>query len=82
MKFYLGHYLIHSKRMYRITSQLCEVFDCTQQQLQDCAILTEFNAWLQANPDQRISNSLGFGESINREIAERFFDFYKIRKAN
>ncbi len=62
--------------MYRITSQLCEVFDCTNQQLIEKGILEQFNTWLQANPDQYVSHNIETGEIINRKIANIFFGFY------
>ena len=68
--------------MFQITSQLCEVFDCTDQQLEDSGVLEAFNAWLRANPDQCVSHSIELGEMINGEIAEKFFAFYKAKKAN
>ena len=68
--------------MFRITSQLCEVFDCTDQQLEDSGLLDQFNAWLRANPDQHVSDSLEYGEWINGEIAAKFFEFYKTQKTN
>ena len=63
--------------MFRITSQLCEAFDCTNQQLKESGLLDEFHAWLKDNPDQVVSYSVNFGEEINGEIAVRFFEFYK-----
>lgn len=63
--------------MYRITSQLCEVFDCINQQLEKSGKLEQFNDWLKNNPDQIISHDPFFGEMINEEIAVRFFEFYK-----
>ncbi len=65
--------------MYRIKSQLCEVFDCTGHQLENNGVLEEFNAWHRANPDQRISHSLEYGEMINGKFAEKFCAFYKSR---
>ena len=62
--------------MYRITSQLCEIFDCTNQQLVKKGILEQFNTWLQGNPDQYVSHNIETGEIINKEIAVKFFGFY------
>ncbi|MCF7970294.1 MAG: hypothetical protein K9L22_03895 [Methylococcaceae bacterium] len=59
--------------MFRITSQLCEVFDCTDQQLEESGLLDQFNAWLKNNTDQVVSHGIEFGEEINREIAVRFY---------
>jgi len=63
--------------MYRITSQLCEIFDCTDQQLEESGKLKQFHSWLKNNPDLVVSHSVEFGEETNREIAVRFFEFYK-----
>ena len=59
--------------MFRITSQLCEVFDCTDQQLEESGKLEQFHAWLKDNPDQIVSHSIEWGEITNREISVRFF---------
>jgi len=67
--------------MYKITSQLCEVFDCTDQQLEENGLLDQFNAWQKDNPDQVVSHDPFFGEMINEEVAVNFFDFYKILNA-
>jgi hypothetical protein len=63
--------------MFRITSQLCEVFDCTEQQLKESGLLDQFHAWLKSNPDQVVSHSVEFGEEDNRKIAVNFFEFCK-----
>ena len=63
--------------MFRITSQLCEVFDCTNQQLIERGLLEQFNTWLQTNPDQYVSHNIETGEITNREISVKFFEFYK-----
>jgi len=63
--------------MFKITSQLCEVFDCTDQQLEERDLLDQFNAWQKDNHDQVVSHSVEFGEEINNEIAVKFFEFYK-----
>ena len=55
--------------MFRITSQLCEVFDCTDQHLEESGKLNQFNTWLKNNPDQVVSHDPFFGEMINEEIA-------------
>ncbi|MEO1925439.1 MAG: hypothetical protein ABGY08_05565 [Gammaproteobacteria bacterium] len=68
--------------MYKITSQLCEFFDCTNQQLEESDLLDQFNEWQKDNPDQVVSHSIEYGEIINREIAERFLVFYKKRTQN
>jgi len=59
--------------MFRITSQLCEVFDCTDKQLEENALLDQFNTWQKSTPDQVVSHSIEFGEEINRKIAIIFF---------
>ncbi len=58
--------------MFRITSQLCEVFDCTEQQLKESGKLEEFNTWLKNNPDQVVSHRPELGEDINWKIAVKF----------
>ncbi len=68
--------------MFRITSQLCEVFDCTDQQLEDSGVLRAFNAWLQQHPEVVVCHDIEYGERINGEIAVKFFEFYKARRAN
>lgn len=60
--------------MYRITSQLCEVFNCTEQQLVKKGILDEFRAWLKEHPECSVSIDLLAGEAINGDIALKFFD--------
>jgi len=61
--------------MYRITSQLCEVFDCTEQQLKESGKLEQFHSWLKNNPDQVVSHNPEFGEDINGKIAVNFLSF-------
>jgi hypothetical protein len=68
--------------MYRITSQLCEIFDCTDQELEESGILEQFGTWLKLNPDQKISHSLESGEMINGKIADKFFSYYTAEKAH
>lgn len=63
--------------MYRITSQLCEVFDCTNQQLEESGKLTQFKAWLKDQSDYAISYDLYYGEMVNGELAVKFFEFHK-----
>ena len=63
--------------MYRITSQLCEVFDCSCQQLQESGKFEQFYTWLKNNPDQIVSHDPFFGEMINEEIAVKFFEFHQ-----
>jgi len=63
--------------MFRITSQLREVFDCTNQQLEESGKLEKFNTWLKNNPNQVVSHNAEFGEKINRGIAVKFFDVYQ-----
>jgi len=58
--------------MFRITSQLCEVFDCTNQQLEESGKLKQFHSWLKNNPDQVVSHNVEFGEEDNRKIAANF----------
>lgn len=62
--------------MYRIKSQLCEVFDATRINWKKAA------CWKSLTPGSgrtRISNSLEYGEMINGKIAEKFCAFYKSR---
>ena len=68
--------------MFRITSQLCEVFDCNNQQLEACGILDTFNDWLKRQPQIGVNYSIEYGEAINGNIADKFFDFYKAYKAS
>jgi len=68
--------------MYRITSQLCEVFDCDNQQLEASGILDTFNEWLKRHPEIGVSHSIEYGEAINGDIADKFFEFYRNNKAN
>jgi hypothetical protein len=68
--------------MYKITSQLCEVFDCSNRELEDSGVLQQFDAWLKQNPNQVVSHSLESGEVINGDIADNFFEFYKAQKVN
>lgn len=68
--------------MFRITSQLCEVFDCNKLQLEASGILNIFNEWLKLHPEISVSRNLERGEEINGKIADKFFDFYKNNKAN
>lgn len=68
--------------MFRITSQLCEVFGCNKLQLEASGILNIFNEWLKLHPEISVSRNLERGEEINGEIADKFFDFYKNNKAN
>jgi len=63
--------------MFRITSQLCEVFDCTDQQLKDSGKLEKFNAWLKGQENCAVSYDIYYGELLNGELAVRFFEFYK-----
>jgi len=60
--------------VYRITSQLCEVFNCTQQQLVKKGILDEFKAWLKTHPECQTSIDPIVGEAINYDIAVKFFE--------
>jgi len=67
--------------MHRITSQLCEIFDCTDQELEESGILEQFETWLKLNPGQKISHSLESGEIINGKIVDKFFNYYTTEKA-
>ncbi len=58
--------------MYRITSQLCEVFNCTEQRLIKKGILDEFRAWLEEHPEHEVSTDPHCGEMINGDIALKF----------
>ena len=58
--------------MYRITSQLCEVFNCTNQQLETTELLNKFSEWLTEHPEIVVSHDIETGEIINREIAVKF----------
>jgi len=64
--------------MFRITSQLCEVFDCTNQQLEESGKLKQFHSWLKDQPDYSISYDLYYGEMVNGALAVKFFEFYKV----
>ena len=66
--------------MYRITSQICEVFDCTNQQLETSGLLNKFSVWLTEHPEIVVSHDIETDEIINREIAVKFFEFYKKKK--
>lgn len=68
--------------MYRLTSQLCEVFKCTDQQLTKKGILDAFKTWLKEHPEIEVSGDPYLGEIINYDIAAQFFGFYKNNKAN
>jgi len=63
--------------MYRITSQLCEAFGCSDRHLRSSGLLDKFKAWLKEHPELEISNIPGFGEAVNGEIAEKFRDDYE-----
>jgi hypothetical protein len=67
--------------MHRIKSQLCEVFKCTNQQLTSKGNLDKFRAWLKEHPEIEASSNPYSGEMINGEIAVKFFEFYKNKKA-
>lgn len=67
--------------MYRITSQLCEVFNCTEQQLIKKGILDEFRAWLKEHPEYQVSFEPHVGEMINGDIAMKFVEYYKNQHA-
>lgn len=68
--------------MYRMTSQLCEVFDCDNQQLETGGILDTFDAWLQQHPEVGVCHNIEHGEMINGDIADKFFEFYNAYKSN
>jgi len=63
--------------MFRITSQLCEVFDCTDQQLEESGKIKQFKAWLKNQPHYAVSYDVYYGEMLNGELAVKFFEFYK-----
>lgn len=63
--------------MYRIKSQLCEVFNCTNPELTSKGILVKFMAWLQQHPEVGVCHNIEYGERINGDIADKFFAFYK-----
>lgn len=62
--------------MFRIESQLCEVFDCTNQQLETRGILDKFNTWLQDHPELMTSSNPLYGEMVNSDIAIKFHQEY------
>jgi hypothetical protein len=68
--------------MYRMTSQLCEAFRCTDRELDESGLLDEFNAWLKRHPALKVCHDIRYGEAINGDIAGKFLEFYKARKAN
>lgn len=63
--------------MHRITSQLCEVFDCSDRELKASGVLEAFNRWLADNSDIVVSNDLETGEEVNLSVAQRFYASYK-----
>jgi len=63
--------------MYRITTQLCEVFNCTVPELASKGILAKFRVWLKRHPEIEISFDPYLGEIINREIASKFYKRHK-----
>jgi hypothetical protein len=62
--------------MYRMTSQLCEAFGCTDRELETSGLLDAFNAWLKRYPELKACTDIRYGEAINGDIADRFLDFY------
>jgi hypothetical protein len=58
-------------------SQLCDMFNCTDKQLETRGILTRFSAWLKEHPELKPWDDPHGGEIINSEIASNFFDFCK-----
>ena len=63
--------------MYRIKSQLCEVFNCTDQELTTKGILDEFRAWLKDNPDIQVNDWDPYaGDIANSIAANKFYDYY------
>lgn len=68
--------------MYRITTQLSEVFDCTVPELETKGILAKFKAWLKRHPELKVCHDIRHGEGINGDIADRFFAYYESRRAN
>ena len=65
-----------------MASQLCKVFDCNNQQLKASGILDTFNEWLKGQPEIWVSHSIEHGEAINGNIADKFYKFYRNKKAN
>jgi len=65
-----------------MASQLCKVFDCNNQQLEASGILDTFNKWLKGQPEIWVSHSIEHGEAINGDIADKFYKFYRNKKAN
>ena len=63
--------------MYQITSQLCEIFNCTNQQLEESGKIEQFKAWLKDQSDYAVSYDLYYSEMVNGKLAVRFFEFYK-----
>jgi hypothetical protein len=60
--------------MYRMRSQLCEAFQCTDQELETKGIMKKFRAWLAEHPDIKVCAEPYAGEMINGEIAAQFFE--------
>ena len=58
--------------MYRIISQLCEVFDCTNQQIEEYGLLDQFQGWLKKHPEISVSHDIETGETVNYEISVKF----------
>jgi hypothetical protein len=63
--------------MYRITTQLSEVFNCTVPELETKGILAKFKAWLKRHPEIEVSWEPHFGEIVNYEIARKFYKRHK-----
>jgi hypothetical protein len=63
--------------MYRITTQLSEVFQCTVPEVASKGILAKFRVWLKRHPKIEISFDPYLGEIINREIASKFYKRHK-----
>jgi hypothetical protein len=58
-------------------SQLCDMFNCTEKQLETKGILRRFHAWLKEHPELKPWDDPHGGEVINSDIAAKFFDFCK-----
>jgi hypothetical protein len=61
--------------MYRMRSQLCDVFNCSEPELETQGILERFRAWLRDHPELQPCNDDPYrGEIINSDIAVKFFE--------
>lgn len=66
--------------MFKMKSQLCEVFSCTEEQLKTRGILERLEIWLKKHPEHKPWDNPDGGEVRNSDIAVKFFDY--CRKSN